>query len=431
MFETVVTREAFVKSFLATTSTIFLLLAVQETAATAPAKGKAPANSPVKKVLPKTAAADPVDAYIKLVSPKIQQAWKAPDKTTAEKVVVSLTISADGKVGSVTIKEPSGDQAFDDATVESMKGIGQLPPMPIQAKDGMTLNYTFHAGNRNQARKADDEGYINAFSRKVNSSWRNPKVDKNYQVTVTITVDKSGRLMKAEITKPSGNKVVDAAGLTAAKLAEPYPPIPETLSDKMTVSYTFRAGPDKDVINKMQFNGVPLPQGDYQISSGGAQLKPLDVDTAINRKLQEREAQAQDRMLTLKSKLAQDESKYGAKSIQAAKAQHAVANCAVELHDYKEAQAAFSSALPVVESDPTQAAELHSLLADFASMYAATARLKEADPLLNRACELGKTADSIDPAKRRKVMEDYARLLYKLNRTKEADELYKQLKAKP
>jgi hypothetical protein len=207
--------------------------------------------------------------------------------------------------------------------------------------------------------------------------------------------------------------------------------MPETLSDKMTISYTFQAGPGKDVVNKMQFNGVPLPQGDYQISSGGAQLRPLDVDTAINRKLQEREAQAQDRMLVLKSKLAQEESKFGAQSVQAAKAQHAVANCAVELHDYKEAEAAFKAALPAVEADPAQAAELHLLLADFAQMYAVTARLKEAEPLLGRACEFGKSTAGIDPAKQRKAMEDYARLLYKLGRTTEADGMYKQLRAKP
>ncbi len=406
---------------------MLLLLIAPQAFAAPPVKQRTPFN----KASSTKPAADPVDTYIKLVSPKIQQAWKAPEKTTAEKVVVSLTISADGKISSVVIKEPSGDQAFDDSTVESMKEIGQLPAMPPAAKDGMTLNFTFHAGNRNQTRKADNEAYINAFSRKVNSSWRNPKVDRNYQVTVAITVDKTGKLMKAEITKPSGNKLVDDAGVRAATLAQPYPPIPETLSDKMTVSYTFQAGPDKDVVNKMQFNGVPLPKGDYQISSGGAQLRPLDVDTAINRKLQEREAQAQDKMLMLKSKLAQEESKYGAQSIQAAKAQHAVASCAVELHDYKEAEGAFKAALPPIEGDPAQAAELHLLLTDFASMYATTARLKEADPLLSRACELGKNSAAIAPLKQRKVMEDYARLLYKLNRTQEADDLYKHLKVKP
>lgn len=406
---------------------LLLMLADQQSFAAAPAKQKAPA----KRIPQAATTADPVDAYIKLVSPKIQKAWKAPEKTTAEKVVVSLTIAADGKVANVSIKEPSGDQSFDDATLESLKAIGQLPPMPKAAKDGMTLNYTFHAGDRNQTRKADNEAYINAFSRKVNSRWRNPKVDRDYQVTVAITVDKTGKLVKAEITKPSGNKLVDEAGVNAAKLAEPYPPMPETLSDKMTINYTFQAGPGKDVVNKMQFNGVPLPQGDYQISSGGAQLRPLDVDTAINRKLQEREAQAQDRMLVLKSKLAQDANKYGAQSVQAAKAQHAIANCAVELHDYKKAEEAFKAALPAVEADPVQAAELHLLLSDFAQMYAITARLKEAEPLLGRACELGKSTAGIDTATQRKVMEDYARLLYKLGRTTEADGMYKQLRAKP
>lgn len=295
----------------------------------------------------------------------------------------------------------------------------------------MTLDYTFHAGNRNQSKKADNEAYINAFSRKVNSCWRNPKVDRDYQVTVAITVVKTGKLVKAEITKSSGNRLVDEAGVKAAKRAEPYPPMPATLSDKMTVNYTFQAGPGKDVVNKMQFNGVPLPQGDYQISSSGAQLKPLDVDTAINRKLQEREAQAQDRMLVLKSRLAQEESKYGAQSLQAAKAQHAVANCAVELHDYKEAEAAFKAALPAVEADPAQGAELHLLLADFAQMYAITARLRAAAPLLSRACELGKATTGIDPARHHKVMQDYARLLYKMGRTTEGDGLYKELRAKP
>ena len=417
-----------VKRFLPTTAIVFLMLAQIESQAATPVKPKGPAMKAAAKTAP---AADPVDAYIKQVSPKIQQAWKAPEKTTAQKVVVAITISADGKISTVTIKEPSGDQAFDDATLESMKAIGQLPPMPKSAKNGMTLEYTFLAGNRNQTNKADNEAYINAFSRKVNSSWRNPKVDRDYKVTVAITVDKTGKLVKAEITKPSGNKVVDDAGVNAAKLAQPYPPMPASLSDKMTINFTFQAGPGKDVVNKMQFNGVPLPQGDYQISAGGAQLRPLDVDTAINRKLQERKAQAQDRMLTLKSKLAQEESKSGAQSVQAAKAQHAVANCAVELHDYKEAEAAFKAALPPIEADPAQAAEFQLLLADFAQMYATTARLKEADPLLSRACELGKTSEAIDPAKQRKVMEDYARLLYKLGKTQEADALYKQLRAKP
>ncbi len=418
------------KRFLSTIAFALCLLTPQHSFAAAPVKAK-PSDKKIAPVGKAISPIDPVDAYIKLVSPKIQQAWKVPETTTAEKVVISLTIGQNGKINNVAIKEPSGDQAFDDATVASLKGIGQLPVMPASAKDGMTLDYTFHAGNRNQSTKADHEAYVSAFSHKVNSKWRNPKVDKDYQVSIAITADKSGKLVKAEIVKPSGNKLVDEAGLTAARLAEPYPLLPETMRDRITITYTFQAGPGKDVVNKMQFNGVPLPKGDYQISSGGAQLKPLDVDTAINRKLQEREMQMQERLLNLKSKLGQAVSKSGAQSIEAAKLQHEIGNCAVELHDYKEAESSYSAALPVLESDATQATELQSLLADYAQMYVITARLKEADPLLKRASELGKTAAGIDPPKQRKVTEDYARLLYKLGRKTEADELYKQLRAKP
>ncbi|MBX9952183.1 MAG: TonB family protein [Candidatus Obscuribacterales bacterium] len=384
---------------------------------------KSPLNAPSKNP-----AGDPIDTYIKLVSPKIQGAWKAPDKTTAEKVIVSLTIEQSGKIKSVTIKEPSGDQAFDDATVASLSAIGQLPAMPASAKDGMTLNYTFNAGNRNQATKADNEMYVDAFSRKVNSAWRNPKVEKNCKVSVAITVDKTGKLLKAEIAKSSGVKPVDDAGLSAARLAEPYPVIPASLGERMTINYTFEAGPARDVVNKMKFNGVPLPQGDYTISAGGAQLRPLDVDTSVNRKLQEREAKVQERFFNLKNSLTQQVAKFGAQSVQAAKAQHELANCAVELHDYKEAESNYKMALPTVENDATQLAELQSLLHDFAQMYAITARLKEAEPLMSRAVEIGKTGSGIDIQQQRKAMEDYARLLYKLNRTAEADGLYKQLK---
>ncbi|PZM84639.1 MAG: hypothetical protein DKT66_08395 [Candidatus Melainabacteria bacterium] len=389
------------------------------------AKGAAKA---ILKTPIKAPGTDPIDAYIKLVSPKIQQAWKAPEKTTAQKVIVSLSIEQSGKIKSVTIKEPSGDQAFDDATVASLSALGQLPPMPTSAKDGMTLNYTFNAGNRNQSTKTDNDSYIYAFSRKVNAAWHNPKVDKNCKVSIAITIDQSGKLVKAEVAKSSGIKIVDDAGLHAAKLAEPYPAIPASLGDKMTVTFTFEAGPTKDVVNKMKFNGVPLPQGDYQISSGGAQLRPLEVDTSVNRKLQEREAQLQERLFNLKKALNQQVSKYGAQSIQAAKAHHELANCAVELHDYKEAEENYKNALVIVEADASQVAELHSLLHDYGQMYVIIAKLKDAEALMSRALEIGKTANGIDAKKQRNVMEDYARLLYKLNRTAEADGIYKQLR---
>lgn len=427
-FETVILRSTFkLASCLAIASTSISIDCLHPVLAAAPPKAK----STAAKSAVKPAAGDPVDAYIKTISPKIQGAWKAPERTTAQQVVVSIKISADGKISELKIKEPSGDKAFDDATIESLKAITQLPALPAAAKSGLTLDYTFHAGDKNQSTKADNTAYVNAFSRRVNSRWRNPKVDKDYQVSVAITADKAGKLVEAKVVKSSGNKIVDEAGLTAAKLAEPYPPIPESLGDKITINYTFQAGPGKDVVNKMQFNGVPLPQGDYQISSGGAQLRPLDVDTAISRKLQEREAQAQDRMLGLKSKLVQADSKFGKESIEAAKARHELAKCAVELHDYQEAEAAYSAALPVVEKDAAQAAELQTLLADFAQMYVTTARLKEAEPLLSRACEIGKSGSAGDPQKQRKVLEEYARLLYKLNRTADADAIYKQLKAAP
>lgn len=409
---------------------------IAQSAAKTPAQaGQAPAKSAAKTPVKTTGkasgsggGADAIDSYIKLVSPKIQNAWKAPEKTTAEKIVVSLTIEQSGKIKSVTVKEPSGDQAFDDATVASISAIGQLPPMPSSAKDGMTLNYTFHAGNRNQAIKADNDSYVEAFSRRVNSAWRNPKVEKNCKVSVAITVDKTGKLIKSEIAKSSGVKLVDDAGLNAARLAEPYPVIPASLGERMTITFTFEAGPAKDVVNKMRFNGVPLPQGDYTISSGGAQLRPLDVDTAVNRKLQEREAHVQERLFNLKNSLSQQTAKFGAQSLQAAKAHHELANCAAELHDYQEAESSYKTALSIVESEPSQSVELYSLLHDFAGMYVMSNRLKDAEPLMSRCMEMGKAGNGIELQKQRKVMEDYARLLYKLNRAGEAQEIYKQLR---
>lgn len=414
------------------TGTLVILNSIATAAEGAPAKPQGAAKTAAHA---KTAAAakssDPINDYVKMVSPKVQKAWKAPETTTADKVVVSLTIKNDGTISKIEIKEPSGDQAFDDATVASIKTVGKLPPMPASAKDGMTLEYTFHAGSHNQSTKNDNEAYIKAFSRKITSKWHNPKVDKDYEVTVAITADKTGKLVKAALVKTSGSKIVDEAGLSAAKLAEPYPPIPDSLSEQITINYTFRAGPTKDTVNKMMFNGVPLPQGDYKISSGGAQLKPLDVDTAVNRKLQEREDLMTERMLNLRGKLAQEVAKSGATTIPAAKLQHEIGNCAVELHQYNDAESAYKTALPIVEADSAQSVELQSLLNDYAQMYVATARLKDAEPLLSRACQLAQESTESDEKNKRLVMENYARLLYKLNKTQQADEIYKQLRAKP
>lgn len=391
--------------------------------------GPAPKTAPASKPSTAKKSAAPVDLtekYMSTVRPIIEKAWKPPTQTTASKITVTISIAANGKIEDVKVTEPSGDEAFDAATISSLKTVGQLPALPANLSNGLTVNYKFNAGNRNPTLRADNEAYVKVLSQRVHGTWSSPKVAKNMDVVVSITINKQGQLAQAAISKSSGNKLVDDAGLAAVRRAAPFAPLPESCGERLVITYTFEAGPTRETVTKMQFNGVPIPQGGFKISSGGATLQPLDVDTAINRKLQERESQLREQLYRLKVQLEESKKLAGEESEQTALLLQESGKCSSALHDYKEAETNLKAALAIFEKNTEKPAKTQAVLVDLSHVYSVNGRLPEAEDALKRASTI-ESAD-ISPEQKRKILEEYARLLYKSNKTKEANEIYKQLK---
>lgn len=397
-------------------------ISIQVTAAPAPKSTAVAKPNSVKK----TAPVDLTEKYMSQVRPIIEKAWKPPTQTTGSKITVAISIAASGKIEDIKVTEPSGDEAFDAATISSLKTLAQLPPLPANLPNGLTVNYKFNAGNRNPNSRADNEAYAKLLSQRVHATWSSPKVSKNMDVVVSITINKQGQLAQATISKSSGNKIVDDAGLAAVRRAAPFAPLPDSCGERLVITYTFEAGPTRETVTKMQFNGVPIPQGGFKISSGGSTLQPLDVDTAINRKLQERESQLREQLYKLKVQLEETKKMAGEESEQTAILLQEFGKCSSALHDYKEAEASLKAALAIFEKNTDKPARTQSALVDLSHVYSVNGRLPEAEEALKRAS----TMESPDtpPADKRKILEEYARLLYKSNKTQEASEIYKQLK---
>jgi len=78
---------------------------------------------------------------------------------------------------------------------------------------------------------ADFNNYFNQLKRRVESVWKFPDGVAGLQkVGVVFTLDRSGRLIKADVLESSDNRL-NAGAIEAMKKASPFPPIPDSLKD--------------------------------------------------------------------------------------------------------------------------------------------------------------------------------------------------------
>jgi TonB family protein len=78
---------------------------------------------------------------------------------------------------------------------------------------------------------ADFNNYFNQLKRRVESVWKFPDgVSGLQKVGVVFTLDRSGRLIKADVLESSDARL-NAGAVEAMKKASPFPPIPDSLKD--------------------------------------------------------------------------------------------------------------------------------------------------------------------------------------------------------
>ncbi len=87
--------------------------------------------------------------------------------------------------------------------------------------------------------------YFATVQRRVKSNWAYPRSAGQQGIEGTTTIDfyiaKDGHLEDAKLTSSSGTAILDDAALVAVKLAQPFPPVPDTLcKDSVGITGTFR-----------------------------------------------------------------------------------------------------------------------------------------------------------------------------------------------
>jgi len=266
-------------------------------------------------------------------------------------------------------------------------------------------------------------GYMAAVTKKIQSIWRSPDVQRNCTVSILFTVDKNGLLVSNAIKKSSGFPNIDQLALQTIKKSAPFAKLPDG-AGKFSVDYGFQCGPRKSADSYM-FNGVPIKNQEYKMSSGGSTLRNLDTDSPAERKLQERSAALQTKAESLQARLDVLQNSAPLDNTKIAAVMLELANADKQLQKYDKAETLYKSVVALNEKSEDQTA-LPIALFDFANLYYVIGKYTDAEPLYERSISVQSKNDSQHANKQ--ALTEYAKTLYKLNKTSKADEIYKQLR---
>jgi protein TonB len=72
--------------------------------------------------------------------------------------------------------------------------------------------------------------YFNKLRERIKSKWVYPRQAGEGQLLIEFHIAKDGRLEYVELMHTSGTVILDNAALTAVKLAQPFPPVPDDIA---------------------------------------------------------------------------------------------------------------------------------------------------------------------------------------------------------
>ena len=235
-----------------------------------------------------------------------------------------------------------------------------------------------------------------------------------------------GQIVDLKLKQPSGDKVADQAAMNTVKRAAPFGVLPKIANGKFTMIYTFQFQPGGDV-KDYRFNGVPLEKANFQISRGGATLKPLDTNSPVEQRLAARQAAIEDKLSALQLTYNKDEKRLSADDPKLASELQEMATCDKELKNYTEAESLYQKAIAIEEKTPGHKRELARSLYELGAMYSQCNKLSEAEPVLKRAVDIEENELKSSDPESVNILKAYASLLYKLNRADDANKIYQRL----
>src|SRR5262249_22806554 len=75
--------------------------------------------------------------------------------------------------------------------------------------------------------------YMQKVRQRIYANWRSPSEPHPREISGRLVIEfligKDGQLLKAEIVQPSGEHLLDISAMSAVKLADRYPPLPDAM----------------------------------------------------------------------------------------------------------------------------------------------------------------------------------------------------------
>ena len=277
--------------------------------------------------------------------------------------------------------------------------------------------------SKDNAFKFDCMDYERTAERKVESLWKAPSTLGSRKILVGFDTSPDGTISHLKIEKSSGDKVSDAAALSAVKSAEPFKPLAKEVFYTVPIRIWLDARGHESPTYYL--NGVAKPNG-LEFSTG-AQLFPMRPPKDVDAKLQ---ANA-DAAVNQAGKVAQEikilEQQFGKDSPKLCPKLLSAAALYTQATEYKLAQDCLTREIQIAQT-AKDTNEQAAGLSQVGSLLYTLSKYSDAEPQLKQAIDLYENAESKNIAGLRGALESYAKVLYKLNRVPEGDQIYAKIR---
>lgn len=265
--------------------------------------------------------------------------------------------------------------------------------------------------------------YVRSVERKVRTCWKAPASLGNRKVEVAFDTNSGGAVSDLKVAASCGNKEIDTQALNAVKSASPFRPLASEIFFDIPMTITLDAHPDESPTYYL--NGEAKPDG-LRFRTG-AELHPLRAPKNVDDRLQAKTDAALAQASKADQETAQLERQFGGDSIKLCAKLCSAASLYVQATEYKLAEDRLERAVTIAQkakADDQQAIALSQL----GSLYYTNNRNADAEAKLKEAINLLENTQTKDTNTLRSTLEAYAKVLYRLNRVNEANQIYDKIK---
>jgi TonB family protein len=270
--------------------------------------------------------------------------------------------------------------------------------------------------------------YYNDIWSRIRKKWWVPEDLMFKQVKLHMVLEKDGRLSAVNVAASSGNSRADTLALIGVKRAAPFGPLPDGLPVPFNTFYTigFKSNDNKAFV---LFDGKRYDKGESYTLPTGTKVGHADHKTSdLDKKFHQTKEAALIKMNQLDDALT-EENKAKEPTTKKANLLIQYAGCLIDIQEPADAKTKLTEALAILENNSAAQADLYPCVSQLAQLEYSIGELQGAEPLFKKAMAIKEKAPApkADP-EYKSLLEQYAKLLYKQNRTGEADEIYKKIR---